>query len=70
MPIWATPSRRGPVPSRVCIAVRFYGAFFLSHVPEELIESLLDKLTTGRVEIDVLDLSGSSFAMSRIRSWR
>jgi hypothetical protein len=42
----------------------------LSHVPEELIESLLDKLTTGRVEIDVLDLSGSSFAMSRIRSWR
>ena len=31
-----------------------YGAFFLSHVPEELIESLLDKLTTGRVEIDAV----------------
>jgi len=32
-----------------------YGAFFLSHVPEELIESLLDKLTTGRIEIDMLE---------------
>src|SRR5246500_1393517 len=38
-----------------------YGAFFLSHVPEELIESLLDKLTTGRVEIDMLELSGIEF---------
>jgi len=38
-----------------------YGAFFLSHVPEELIESLLDKLTTGRVEIDLLELSGIEF---------
>src|SRR6266700_1367216 len=38
-----------------------YGAFFLSHVPEELIESLLDKLTTGRVEIDVFELSGIEF---------
>ena len=34
-----------------------YGAFFLSHVPEQLIESLLDKLTTGRVEIDLFELS-------------
>src|SRR6266446_4389243 len=32
-----------------------YGAFFLSHVPEQLIESLLDKLTTGRVEIDLVE---------------
>src|SRR5437016_13847575 len=38
-----------------------YGAFFLSHVPEELIESLLDKLTTGRVEIDLLEFTGIEF---------
>src|SRR5947208_890403 len=38
-----------------------YGAFFLSHVPEQLIESLLDKLTTGRVEIDLFELSGLEF---------
>jgi hypothetical protein len=38
-----------------------YGAFFLSHVPEQLIESLLDKLTTGRVEIDMLEFSGIEF---------
>jgi len=38
-----------------------YGAFFLSHVPEQLVESLLDKLTTGRVEIDMFELSGIEF---------
>ncbi len=38
-----------------------YGAFFLSHVPEQLIESLLDKLTTGRIEIDMLEFSGIEF---------
>src|SRR5262249_53841683 len=38
-----------------------YGAFFLSHVPEELIESLLDKLTVGRIEIDMIELSGIEF---------
>src|ERR1700730_12721848 len=38
-----------------------YGAFFLSHVPEELVESLLDKLTTGRVEIDLFELNGIEF---------
>ena len=38
-----------------------YGAFFLSHVPEELVESLLDKLTTGRIEIDMLEFSGIEF---------
>ncbi len=38
-----------------------YGAFFLSHVPEQLIESLLDKLTTGRVEIDLLEFTGIEF---------
>jgi hypothetical protein len=35
--------------------------FFLSHVPEQLIESLLDKLTTGRLEIDLFELSGIEF---------
>src|SRR5437867_12719791 len=35
-----------------------YGAFFLSHVPEELVESLLDNLTARRIEIDMLELSG------------
>jgi len=38
-----------------------YGAFFLSHVPEELVESLLDNLTTRRIEIDMLELSGIEF---------
>ncbi|HEY2712936.1 MAG TPA: TonB-dependent receptor [Chthoniobacterales bacterium] len=38
-----------------------YGAFFLNHVPEELIESLLDKLTVGRIEIDMFELSGIEF---------
>src|SRR5258708_4439407 len=38
-----------------------YGAFFLSHVPEQLIESLLDKLSTGRVEIDLLEFTGIEF---------
>ena len=38
-----------------------YGAFFLSHVPEELIGSLLDNLTTRRIEIDLLEFSGIEF---------
>jgi hypothetical protein len=38
-----------------------YGAFFLSHVPEELIESLLDNLTTRRLEVDMLEFSGIEF---------
>ena len=38
-----------------------YGAFFLSHVPEELIESLLDNLTTRRLEIDMIEFSGIEF---------
>jgi hypothetical protein len=38
-----------------------YGAFFLSHVPEDLVESLLDNLTTRRIEIDMLELSGIEF---------
>jgi hypothetical protein len=38
-----------------------YGAFFLSHVPEELVESLLGNLTTRRIEIDMLEFSGIEF---------
>src|SRR5580698_2392131 len=38
-----------------------YGAFFLHHEPEKLMESLLDKLTTGRIEIDMIDFKGIEF---------
>src|SRR2546429_8675848 len=53
---WLQQEALGIVGVNLC-----YGAFFLSHVPEELIESLLDKLTTGRVEIDLFELSGIEF---------
>lgn len=38
-----------------------YGAFFLHHEPDALVESLLDKLTTGRIEIDVIEFRGIEF---------
>ncbi len=38
-----------------------YGGFFLHHEPEQLVESLLDKLTTGRVEIDMIEFRGIEF---------
>ncbi len=38
-----------------------YGAFFLHQDPEMLLESLLDNLTTDRVEIDVIEFSGIEF---------
>src|SRR3954451_14334256 len=38
-----------------------YGAFFLSSEPELLIESLLDGLTTKRIEIDMIEFSGIEF---------
>ncbi len=38
-----------------------YGAFFLYHEPERLVESLLDKLTVGRIEIDVIEFKGIEF---------
>lgn len=38
-----------------------YGAFFFHHDPEALLESLLDKLTTGRIEIDVVEFKGIEF---------
>lgn len=38
-----------------------YAAFFHHHIPEKLIESLLDMLTTGRIEIDMIEFSGIEF---------
>ena len=38
-----------------------YGAFFHHHEPEKLCESLLDQLTTGRVEIDMIEFRGIEF---------
>lgn len=38
-----------------------YGAFFLHHRPEELIESLLDGLSVNRIEIDMIEFSGIEF---------
>lgn len=38
-----------------------YGAFFLNHEPERLLESLLDNLSTRRIEIDMIEFSGIAF---------
>jgi len=38
-----------------------YGAFFLFHEPEMLVESLLDNLTIDRIEIDMIEFSGIEF---------
>ncbi len=38
-----------------------YGAFFLHHEPEQLVESLLDNLSTRRIEIDMIEFSGIAF---------
>ena len=38
-----------------------YGAFFLNHEPDKLVESLLDNLTTRRIEIDMIEFSGIAF---------
>ncbi len=38
-----------------------YGAFFLNHEPDQLIESLLDNLNTRRIEIDMIEFSGIAF---------
>jgi hypothetical protein len=38
-----------------------YGAFFHHHEPEAMIESLLDRLTTGRIEIDMIQFRGIEF---------
>ena len=38
-----------------------YAAFFLHHKPELMLESLLDNLTTQRIEIDMIEFSGIEF---------
>jgi hypothetical protein len=38
-----------------------HAAFFLHHEPERLVEALLDRLTTGRIEIDMIELQGIEF---------
>ena len=38
-----------------------HGAFFEHHEPEVLIENLLDRLTTGRIEIDLIEFKGIEF---------
>src|SRR5580692_11865283 len=38
-----------------------YGAFFLHHKPEELLESLLDNLSVKRIEIDMIEFSGIEY---------
>jgi len=38
-----------------------HGAFFQHHEPERLVESLLDRLTTGRIEIDMIQFKGIEF---------
>ncbi|MGV3484669.1 MAG: TonB-dependent receptor [Planctomycetaceae bacterium] len=38
-----------------------YGAFFLNHEPDQLVESLLDNLSTRRLEIDMIEFSGIAF---------
>ena len=38
-----------------------YGAFFLHHEPELLIESLMDELSPNRIEIDLIEFSGIGF---------
>lgn len=38
-----------------------YGAFHLNHSPDMLVNSLLDNLTTDRIEVDMVDLHGAAF---------
>src|SRR5580700_1304729 len=38
-----------------------YGAFFLHHKPELMVESLLDNLSTQRIEIDMIEFAGIEF---------
>jgi hypothetical protein len=38
-----------------------HAAFFQHHEAEEIVDSLLDRLTTGRIEIDMIELKGIEF---------
>lgn len=40
-----------------------YGAFYHHHEPEVLVESLLDNLSTSRIEIDMIEFAGIGFRM-------
>lgn len=40
-----------------------HGAFFEWHDPESLVESLLDRLSTGRIEIDLIQFRGIEFRL-------
>ena len=42
-----------------------HGAFFEHHEPDQLIESLLDRLTTDRIEIDMIEFRGIEFRVGR-----
>ena len=49
-----------------------YGAFFLTHDPDKLLESLLDNLSLRRIEIDMIEFSGIAFRQvdNRVMSLR
>jgi hypothetical protein len=49
-----------------------YGAFFLAHDPDKLLESLLDNLSLRRLEIDMIEFSGIAFRQvdNRVMSLR
>ena len=38
-----------------------HAAFFQHHEPERVVESLLDRLTTGRIEVDLIEMKGIEF---------
>lgn len=38
-----------------------YAAFYLHHTPQQMLESLLDNLTTERIEIDMIECTGIEF---------
>jgi len=39
-----------------------YGAFYLAHDPAALVRSLVDNLSTNRVEVDLIEFAGPDFA--------
>src|SRR5689334_755121 len=38
-----------------------HAAFFQHHEPEQMVHSLLDSLTTGRIEVDLVEMTGIEF---------
>ncbi|MBE2215949.1 MAG: TonB-dependent receptor [Opitutaceae bacterium] len=39
-----------------------YGAFYLAHDPAALVRSLIDNLSTSRIEVDLIEFAGPDFA--------